>query len=294
MTVCVGAIYENNSVLGGSDRMITAGGNIEFQPLQPKIWPITSSIVAMVADDIVVHTEIHQEVFKSVSVRIEKEPQNWWKVKDVADLYSQFYIQLRLRSSSRSILSLFGLDTDSFIKKQKEMSPEFVKNIEEKLTNYHFSGASAIIAGIDQEGPHIYTVTNEEVICNDKIGFSVIGSGYWHAASHFMFSGHTRFSLGQKVLLTTHQAKRKAEVAPGVGRETDMFLIGPQLGSFRWIEKEWIDQLDKIFEENVKKTEKLNQKLEVKLEAFLKKQAEIKQAQQKATVDPNPPNDSKV
>jgi len=130
MTVCIGAIYEGNSVLGASDRMITAGGNIEFQPSQPKIWPITSSVIAMVADDIAVHTVIHQEVSKIVSSRIESEPQNWWKVKDIADLYSQSYIQLKLKSASKKILSPFGLDPDSFIRKQNEMSQDFIRSIE--------------------------------------------------------------------------------------------------------------------------------------------------------------------
>jgi len=159
------------------------------------------------------------------------------------------------------------------------------------MIKFNFQGASTIISGIDADGPHIYTVTNEEVVCNDNIGFSVIGSGYWHSASHFMFSGHTKLSPGPRVLLTAHQAKRKAEVAPGVGRETDMFLIGPQLGSFKWIEKEWIEQLDKIFDENVSKINKLNQKLETKLMSFLQRQAEIRQAQTTvATAPQNEPN----
>ena len=115
MTVCVAAIFQNNSVLGASDRMLTAGGNIEFEPPQPKIWILTTSIIAMVADDILVHAELHQDVLRIVNERVVKEPQNWWKVSDVAELYSQAYSKLRRKRASKEILEPLGLDFESFI-----------------------------------------------------------------------------------------------------------------------------------------------------------------------------------
>lgn len=288
MTVCVAAIYENNAVLGAADRMITSGGHIEFQPPQPKIWPITSAITAMVADDISVHAAIHQEILGVVNERIQKEPQNWWKVKDIADLYCQSYHRLRSKAAADVVLSPFGLNLDTFIKRQQEMTKEFIDDVSYRLKKYEFGGASTIIAGIDAEGPHIYTVNDGNVSCKDRIGFAVIGVGYWHAASHLMFSGHSRNNSGERTLLLVHQAKRKSEVAPGVGRETDMFLAGPRLGTFFWITKEWIDQLDKIYESYLRQNARLNKKVEGKFKTFVEEQAKKQQTQQQKPTDLKP------
>ena len=105
----------------------------------------------------------------------------------------------------------------------------------------------ALITGIDSTGAHIYVVTNTEVACRDAAGFAAIGAGCWHANSQFMFAGHTRFSPLPESLLLTYAAKRRAEVAPGVGVGTDMFTIGPQLGSYRQIEEGIINELANIY-----------------------------------------------
>jgi len=289
MTVCIGAIYGDNAILGASDRMLTAGGSIEFEPDQSKIFPLTSSIIAMVADDILIHAELYQYVLGVVNDRISKEPDNWLRVSDIADLYSDFYSQLRQKHALKEVLEPLGLDFDSFIRRQKEMSPEFIKIVEDKLVAYRIGGAATILAGIDPSGPHIYVVENSKISCFDTIGFAVIGSGSSHAAPHFMFSGHTRRNSGQRTLLTVHQAKRKSEAAPGVGKGTDMYLIGPQLGSFKMIEKHWLQQMDKIYDDSIKATDKVNKRSEKAVEKFVKEQAEKRTLEQKPINVPSVP-----
>lgn len=278
MTVCIAAIYQDASLVGASDRMMTAGGVIEFERNQPKIWPITISITAMIADDILIHTELHKIVLKEVKDKIIREPTEWVKVQDVAEWYSQSFTILKKKTASRDVLQPLGLDFETFISRQKEMDSNFIARIEERLDNFYrrnIGGAATIIAGIDAEGPHIYTINNGQVTCEDKIGFSVIGIGYSHAASHLMFSGHTPNNLGEKTLLITHQAKKKAEVAPGVGKETDMFLI-PSLGALQFVKKEWIQKLDKIWGDYLRQSQTVNDKAEKKLVNFLNKEAKRK------------------
>jgi len=45
-------------------------------------------------------------------------------------------------------------------------------------------------------------------------------------------AGHTPFSELPETLFLTYLAKKRSEVAPGVGKGTDMFAVGPQPGSF--------------------------------------------------------------
>ena len=273
MTICIAAIYEEVAVLGASDRMITAGGYIKFEPTKPKIWPLTSSITSMVADDIFIHTEIYRRIKAIVNKKIDENPHEWIEVQEIADIYSQIYCQIRKERISREILEPIGLNYNSFIARQREMSDEFIASLKENIINYRMGNISTIITGIDSAGPHIYTLRNSAITCNDWLGFSVIGVGANHAASHFMLSGHTRNNIGSRTLLIAHQAKRKAEVAPGVGKGTDMFLIGPQLGTFNWVKKDWIAELDRIYSAGVKRVENSAKKSEAEVSEFIEEQA---------------------
>jgi hypothetical protein len=73
MTVCVAAMCDGYTILGASDRMLTAG-DVQFEPQQSKLWAITSSIVAMVAGDSAFQTEILQDVEAIARKRIEAYP----------------------------------------------------------------------------------------------------------------------------------------------------------------------------------------------------------------------------
>ena len=62
MTVCVALLSDDKrSVVGISDQMVTAA-DIQFEPPQAKIFPITTSIVIMTAGDSSFNAEILAEV----------------------------------------------------------------------------------------------------------------------------------------------------------------------------------------------------------------------------------------
>src|SRR6202040_4052952 len=98
-------------------------------------------------------------------------------------------------------LGPLSLTLDSFIKRQKEMTPEIVKELTSAIVNFDMPEIEAIVTGIDDTGAHIYVVTNSAVACRDAIGFAAIGIGYWHANSQFMFAGHNRMRPLPETLL---------------------------------------------------------------------------------------------
>ena len=171
-----------NTILGASDRMVTAG-DVQFQPPQPKIWQLTTSIVAMIAGDIPLQTEILIELTAEVNRRIKANPQDWLNVKDVADLYSHYYSDIRRRKAEKRILHPLGLDSNTYISRQKEMSPELVSKVANELVNFELPVVEVIFSGIDTSGGHLYIVRDGSVTCEDQIGFAVIGIGYSHANS---------------------------------------------------------------------------------------------------------------
>jgi hypothetical protein len=149
-----------------------------------------------------------------------------------------------------------GLDRNSFISRQAEMSKDFILKLTEELVNFSLPSTETIIAGVDPDGSHIYTLINDDIRCDDSVGFSSIGIGYWHANSQFMLARYNFVAVMADSLLLTYIAKRRAEIAPGVGTGTVMFTVGPQLGSYTRISEEVLQQLEKTYQAILKQEAK--------------------------------------
>ena len=257
MTIYIAALCEGGIIFVAADRMKTAG-DIQFEPHTLKIFGVSTSIVIMTAGDASFQRDIFNDVYNTVIERIKKDSKNWWRVKDVTELYVRFYNLARLKRAESAILAPIGLDHDSFITRQSEMSQVFVNSITKKMLHFEVPTVSAIITGVDTEGAHIYVVNDDVFSCWDTIGFASIGIGSRHAGSHFMYARHSPSSPLPEALLLTYYAKKWAEVAPGVGKETDMFMIGPQLGTLTEIVHEVKNKLEKEYQQIIKKEEKIH------------------------------------
>jgi len=237
VTVCIAARCQANEpgntiLFGLSDRMVTAG-DIQFQPPARKIVPFTNSIIGMTSDeDTALHGEILQDLTIDITDRVKNEPTKWLDVEFVAELYLKHRNEAKRRRAERDILFPLGLDSQNFITKQHTMSDSFIRQISLDLVNYQMPQMSIIVCGVDTRGHHIYVVHDNDIGCYDGIGFASIGIGARHANSQFMLQGHTPHSSFAETMLLAYLAKKRAEIAPGVGTETDIFFFGPQLGSF--------------------------------------------------------------
>ncbi|MDB6127755.1 MAG: hypothetical protein JWM35_1651 [Verrucomicrobia bacterium] len=257
MTVCIGAICEGNTIFGASDRMIT-GGDIQFEVANSesppsKIFMLTNSIVAMTAGDVGVQREILEEVCVTVRQRVNKDPGNWWEVKDIVDLYVTAYDRISMKRSRSAVLAPLGLDENTFIQRQKEMTRDFVDEVRRQLEHFSLPKVETIVAGKDVHGPHVFILNGTEIICADSVGFGAIGSGRRHAQSEIMLAGHEPTSQAAETLFLTYLAKKRAEIAPGVGKFTDMVKIGPELGSAAVISRSHIDRLEEIYQQHLKR-----------------------------------------
>lgn len=252
VTVCVAAICDGATIFGASDRMLTAG-NIQFQPPTTKIYQLTTSIAIMVSGDMALQAEILSGLQGFIRELLAADPKrDWFNVKDVAEWYSHYYDEIKSKRREIDYLLPLGLNKETYLSRQKELSPDLVQKISTELINFSLPNVSAIVAGIDNSGAHLYMIANGNTTCHDAVGFVAIGAGAYHANSYLMFSGHARSGTLTKTLLLTYTAKKRAEVAPGVGVETDMFLVGPALGSYVLVRSDIIQELDKIYVETVK------------------------------------------
>ena len=262
VTICVAAICDGASILGASDRMLTAG-NVEFQPPATKIFQLTTSIAVMVSGDMALQAEILSGLRSHIQTLLSAEPKpDWFSVRDVAGWYAFYYEAIKLRRSEKDYLLPLGLTKETYLSRQQELSPELVNRIATELINFSLPNTGVIVAGIDRMGAHLYIVSNGNITCQDAVGFAAIGAGAYHASSYFMFSGHARSGTLSKTLLLTYTAKRRAEVAPGVGVETDMFVVGPSVGTYSEISSDIIKKFENIYTVTVKGHSRVDLKAE--------------------------------
>lgn len=264
MTVCVAAICENRMVVGASDRLLTAG-DIQFEPDQTKIYVLTTNIAIMVAGDAV----LNDEIIKGV----ERDKYDGMTVLEAAESYRKHYQEAALVRVENSLLAPLGLDRHSFLTKQKDMEPGLVSQIASEILKFEPSqdGVSVIFAGVDQRGPHIYVVNGSDIGCYDAIGFAAIGSGYWHAQSQLMFAGHTSFRPTPETMLGVYWAKKRAQVAPHVGPQTDMFSIALGTNTVFRFPTFLIDELDNLYQSGTEQETQARLAAEGKFSALLKK-----------------------
>jgi hypothetical protein len=206
----------------------------------PKIFMATSSIVVMTAGDSGIQAEIMADAIVEINSRIKSEPNKWLDVKDAVESYLNAYNKAKAARVRDSVLTPLGLDPNTLISRQSEMTADFILETSRRIHRCEAEfrethGVETIITGIDDKGPHIYTVFKrmggDHVMCCDSIGFAAVGSGGRHAESQFMMAGHNPYANREETMLLTYMAKKRSEVAPGVGHETDMFVIGPKPGT---------------------------------------------------------------
>jgi 20S proteasome alpha/beta subunit len=245
VTVCIAAICRNGIVIGASDRMLTAG-DIEFEPERAKIFPITTSIIAMTAGDASLQDELMAAVRIEAGRRIDTE-NRWLTVQEIAELHGDYFSRAKSQRAESALLAPLGLNRETFMNKQAAMLSGLVEKIANEMINFQVPDVDTIFAGVDERGPHIYLVRNAEVSCRDSVGFATIGAGEWHAASQMMFAGHTPNKWFPDSVLSVYAAKKRAEVAPGVGKATDMFIVA-SLGGYNRIDDDEIEEFGKIYE----------------------------------------------
>jgi hypothetical protein len=238
-------------IVGAADRMLTAA-DIEFEPETPKIVRLTTSIFALLSGDSSLQHQIMVEVLSVVNAKIAADPKNWLKVRDVVEIYANRYNELRLREAKNLFLAPLGLTLETFVAKNKTLSPELVDKLSSRLLDYELpEDIATIICGLDSTGIHLYVVRGNKVECLNQAGFAAIGAGDWHSNSQFMFAKHNWMKPFSETLLLTYAAKKRAEVAPGVGQATDMFTIGPGLGQNTLpISSAVVEKLNQIYDES--------------------------------------------
>lgn len=243
MTVCVATISNNDGIFFAADRMLTRGIT-QTEPESSKIYHFEGPLrlSAMWSGSSTTFGEVIQAALKRA------KQAKYTSVKECVDLYCNCFSAMLGERAERAILTPLGLTRASLV--SSKVSNDRARDLVGMITTYALPddcGLSVILAGHDAEGAHVWSVYNEIPYCHDVEGFAAVGSGADHADSQLRFAGYTRKAIPAEALIMAFLAKRRAEIAPGVGRITDMSILAPNLPPHP-IPAGWIATLDKEYD----------------------------------------------
>jgi len=217
MTVCIAAINQEDKLIAfATDRMVTATfPPIEFEHSLPKSTPINDYCIALSAGDALIGKEIFDAVKQTAG-------ETGRSIAQIAEHTKEIYQRKRLQILEAMHLRSRGLNHKIFIEAgSKILPPQMYAQIDHAFATFMLQ-VEAIITGIDESGPSIYGIRNPGlVVCYNSIGFHAIGTGSMHALVSLIETYNPK-SSEVETMYSVFRAKKIAEVAPGVGHETDI------------------------------------------------------------------------
>lgn len=223
-----------------SDRMIT-GPDVEFEQDLRKFEHLSTHCLALTAGNALVH----KDLLSIAGNRIRQAAMP--TIGEVVRIVKEEYSRLRLARAEELFLTPIGLDVQAFLQNQARMNQDVVLRLQHQLENAGLE-LFLLLAGWDSTGAHIHLVADPGTSeCFDALGFCAIGTGERHADLSFIINRYSASMPLHKVLFLTYEAKRNAEIAPGVGaRFTDMAVINSN--GVYFLRPEELSELSSIYD----------------------------------------------
>lgn len=225
MTVCIAALYEDGKgAVLCSDQMATIGFPLNYEYENEdvaKIVELSSQprTFALVSGNVIFADEIISGVKRILSNKKGSS------VTDIVDIFREQYQTVRRLHVIRNELEPRGLDLQAYREMQQKLLAPIVKTIDDALAKWNLK-TEFIIASKNGNLCHIYAIIHPgDILPLTSIGYIAIGSGSIHAMFS-MIEGKYSKSMAQKdVERLVLKAKRRSEVAPGVGSKTKTEIL---------------------------------------------------------------------
>jgi 20S proteasome alpha/beta subunit len=242
MTICIAAIGKDGKeeiIVAATDHMITMGNLGQFEHTISKYKEINKDVIAMLSgipllfDDLV-------------------------RMPDGTPSYSEIKAQIKKNFKSKRneifqdhVLDLYGITWEKFIESATQAFPNPL--IEEMMkTNTKFKLKSSILlAGFDGNKAILSEISERTYADFRDMNFHAIGSGSIQAVNTLMFQKHDKNDSLSATIYDVYKAKRNAEVAQGVGKETELIVLTKGKGC-KTLTGESFKALKDIYDEEVK------------------------------------------
>lgn len=247
MTVCIGALCTDRNgtpakaAVVASDRMVTLGGLIEFEHEVPKVASISDTVVGLMAGDAIRGSQLA----RSVAVQVAAAGLT---VEQIAEATGKRYAAARIEQIQAEVFAPRGMNIVDFYQsdQQGKLLSQLVGMLDGQVAAFDF-GVQMLVVGTDDGGAHLYFIGNPGGTASNfaQIGYHAIGSGAIHALQSMISLGHMGGRSLNETVFNVYASKRRAEVAPGVGKDTDLGIICD--GRFTRIEA--LAELEEVYQE---------------------------------------------
>jgi len=217
MTQLIGVLCENKEkVILMSDRMVsTMDDSLAFEH-ESKCAFISPYALVLTAGT------IHEpELINETKDEIKGKS----SILKIAESLSRNYRKIRKQRIEHEILEKVGISSfEEFHKKQQILHDVIIQDLSENIEKYSL-GVHFVLGGKDEKA-HLYQIGTPGTYRSfDELGFCCVGSGDRHAEPVFAFYGFSPKMSVQNALSIAFEAKKRAEMAGGVGRELDAWII---------------------------------------------------------------------
>jgi ATP-dependent protease HslVU (ClpYQ) peptidase subunit len=247
MTVCIGALCEaGKSIVIAADRMVTFGPPMSLQAEPPtlrKIFNAGQSCVMLFSGGV----PDGEELISNVVLTLGGSRNHL--VAQVAEIVRNSYVKLKTKRVEENILGpLLGSDYATFRTLVAQSSSSQLLQQVLGMIMQHNLQLEILIAGTDATGGHLFAVTHPgQILSVNMVGYAAIGSGGMHAAVALSLGGHTAAATLCDAVFNVYEAKKAAEVAPGVGNLTDIAIV--KNGQIFGIKHDLLDILEEVHKE---------------------------------------------
>jgi len=241
MTICISAIAKENNgeeiIVFGTDHMVsTQIGQFEHEIKKYKL--INKNIVAMLSGNTLLFDRCIKGIDRDAdffSVR-EKIRQNMEK--------------LRKEIIENEVYKVYNID-DNFVKDilKQQICNQYLDKILDTISKFSLK-TSILLVGFDNNNKAQISEIGEEGYMDFRdVNFHAVGSGTIQAINTLLFQRHSKDNNLKTAVYNVLKAKKNAEVAEGVGKETELLIL--KKSGVSEICSEDLEVLTKIYKEEL-------------------------------------------
>lgn len=238
MTQLIGALCDNkNIVVTISDRMVSSGDmTVTFEPDKPKHQKITDKCAILTAGTLMEPCLIED---------IKERGRNELDIRKVVDISKSEFSSLKTKRIEEEILHPQGFASFSdFHEKSQRIHDAIIMQISDMIRR-HTLDLCLLVVGVDDKGGHLWMISDPGTeACFDAVGFCCPGIGQRHTDPVFALYRYSPAISPKEALLIAYEAKKRAEMAGGIGRTTDATIISQD--GIEEIDPETLQELEEI------------------------------------------------
>ena len=222
MTVCIAAKADDGKALIlAADQMTTMMNVVTETENATKILKLKENLYLLTAGG----EFSAREMYKLASRNLKGTT----TVEEAVPVVQRAFAKVKLDEAEAQFLAPRGLTISDFIDKQQSLNKDIAAMIDSQMINYaqpnNGNGVMLLLAGINPDGEAKIYEFDPPGIYGEHAAFAAIGSGGTHTTNSLLARRYSANQPEAEAVYLVFEAKKHSEVAPGVGRNTDMYLI---------------------------------------------------------------------